>query len=267
MVYIYIVAAILIGLLIGITMLSIMWLAKRVETDIREKSVELLSAYDLSLEEKANELSLLEEKLKEKEEQLLDEPKKDSKEEIKVEEKSSTKENVSPYDFLNIVQRVGLASYREKEIVDLYRKIKKSFAATPENVMAALKVITRKKPNMRASSLLKELPYKTVYELSTLDSEMQEKLLKESLSSNDMSLFKEYKASVKEFSILGFYDYLKAISEGESFDPVLYVSASDYGRNYPRGLKVVIDDDICEGFVIKQGGVVYDYSIREKELS
>lgn len=39
------------------------------------------------------------------------------------------------------------------------------------------------------------------------------------------------------------------------------------GNEYPDGVEVIVDPDICEGFQIEFNNTLYDYCIKGRELS
>ena len=63
MIYIVIGTAVIVGFLIGLTTLSVIFLAKKVTNELKARSVELLSPYDFKLEEKAKEIEKKKEEL------------------------------------------------------------------------------------------------------------------------------------------------------------------------------------------------------------
>lgn len=260
MIYVYIGAALLVALLIGLTSLSIIWLSKRVNAGLKSKSIELLSSYDIKLEEKAIELAKIQEGLESKAKTIENN---NNTQTVIIKEDNN---DSSQYDFLNAIQRVGSTTYREKEVFDIYRKIKNSFVASPENVSRVLDEIKLESNNNNSKKVLQELNYETVYELSTLPVDTQKELLKECFDEDGIKLLNEYELTHDNFSALAFYDFLKEQSDDLNNTPIVYVSNYDIDKKYPNNIVVRADNSICEGFVVKVGNKVYDYSIKENEM-
>jgi len=257
MLYAYIGVALLLGLLIGFVSLSVMWLSKRVSADIKSKTVELISSYDALLEKRSRELSDLEELLL-------------SKAAAAAAPVSSTKENTATAEFsdfavLNIVERIGNASYLDSQTGGVYRSIRSSFDAKPEEVLKKL-LPSAQFVSGAASRLLSSLPFDTVYSLSTLSEADQLSILRESLDEEGLKLLENHQNRHSHFRAIDFYDDLKAAAEMEPQPPKLYVSPV-YSGGCPEGVELIVDPDICEGFQIEVDNILYDYCIKERELN
>ena len=119
---IYIAAAAVVGVLIGLVILSIAWLRKSVSNNIRSKTTELISVYDELLEEKSSELAALtrqEETLPGRTEEPL--PAQPAQE-------AQPAAAMRASELLNIAERAGGAVYRDDTIGSMYLKIRENFS-------------------------------------------------------------------------------------------------------------------------------------------
>lgn len=259
MLYAYIGAAAVVGLLIGFVLLCVVWISRKVSDGIRMRTIDLISAYDTLIEIRSRELAEAEEKIKQCRNGL------EAAEPVAVPSQSS--ECAAPSGFiLNAAERIGAAGYRDAAIGGTYQKIKNAFRTDPTEVLQSLQKAVEKQTAGPATTLLSVLPYDTVFRLSTLPGEEQSQILQESLSDDGLALFHNYQAVHKQFSAIGFYDYLQSTAAMEPQPPRLRVSPLDRGV-YPEGVEVIVDADICEGFQIEFNNTLYDYCIKGKELS
>lgn len=259
MLYAYIGAAAVIGLLIGFVLLCVIWISRKVSDGIRAKTLDLVSAYDALLETRSRELAEAEAKLRR----------------CQGTSQAGDSAGFSPPaaegtapggSILNAAEKIGAAAYRDAAVGQTYQKIKGAFRLDPGGILQSLRESAGARQVGPATALLEELPYETVYQLSTLPGETQRQILRESLNDGALALLEEYQAAHRAFSAIGFYDYLKAAAAMEPQPPCLRVSPLDQGV-YPDDIKVIVDPDICEGFQIEFNNTLYDYCIKGRELS
>ena len=259
MLYAYVGAAALVGLLIGFVLLCVIWISRKVSEGIRMKTIDLVSAYDTLLETRSRELAEVEQKIKQC--QAASAP---------VGATAASEQEigcVTPSgSILNAAERIGTAAYRDATVSMTYRKIKGAFQAEPLEILRSLRQETGTQISGPATCLLADLPYDTVYQLSTLPGEMQCQILQESLNEDALALLRDYQTAHRNFSAIGFYDYLQAVAAMEPQPPRLRISPLDQ-RTYPDGVEVIVDPDICEGFQIEFNNTLYDYCIKGRELS
>lgn len=255
--YAYIGVALVIGLLIGFVTLSIIWLSKRVSRDIRSKTIDVISSYDALLRKRSQELAELEEKLRKTADVAPVET---------VEPEQTEHNDLTGVALLSAAERIGSAAYLDAGVSETYRKIRGGFSVSPIAALRQVMGVSGDYVQGPASQLLKQLPYETVYRLSTLSEEEQRQLLETTFDDESIALLQAYCESHRRFDAIGFYDYLVAVAEMEPRPPRLRVSPVFNGP-YPPGIEVVVDPDICEGFQIEAGNILYDYCIKGKELS
>ncbi len=258
---VYVAAAGVIGLLIGFVVLSIGWLRRNVLRSIRTKTLGLLDTYDDLLAEKSRELSRLEQELQEKQAGL-----------------SAQEETADPIPksgvssgyaaapaMLRAAERAGTAAYRDDALGEVYRLIRENFSFRLGEVLT---VIGRKPEDNSgpAGRLLEALSVDTVYQLSTLPEETQLEVLSEALDEDGCALLESYLSDHRSFRVLEFYDFLKAAAEEERQPVRVWVPAGS-GSDASDAVEVLTDGGICEGFQVEIDHLLYDYSIRTRELS
>lgn len=259
---VYVAAAAAIGLLIGFVTLSIGWLRKNVMHSIRNKTLSLLDTYDDLLEEKSRELSRLERELSEKGKVLAAQQ---GAERFAAEENTGTPLEAEAPAVLRAAERAGTASYRDDALGKLYRMIRENFSFHIGDVVASIDQDWGEAGGP-ASRLLEALEFDTVYQISTLREEQQAQVLRSSLDGEEAALLEDYLARHRTFKVLEFYDDLKARAEREH-QPVRLWVPGDAGTWEDGRIGVLPDDGICEGFQVEIDHLLYDYSIRTRELN
>ncbi len=259
---IYIGAALVIGLLIGFITLSVIWLRKTMLRNIRSHTLDLISVYDDLLEEKSRELAALQQEISHREEALAEKVQEDQP----IPEQDSSKPEVSPSTLLAIAEQAAGATYRDDTAAATYHQIRDSFSFEMEEIAPML----ARQPQMQdsaAANLLKELPYETVYQLSTLTEDEQLAVLASSLSDEGCVLLEEYLSEHAQFQVFAFYDSLKSSAAARPQETKLYVpDGVNLQKQSYRSFDVAVDSNICEGFQLETDGKLYDYSIKTKEL-
>lgn len=258
MLYAYIGAAVAVGILIGLTALSVSRIAARVSKNIRERSVYLLSFYDELLKEKSGELQ----KLKEADGSAVPE----TKERSKLPEKTAVS-SASSKDVMKTLDKITNSEYLDSSAADAYKQIRAGFTRDISQTLASLNIPVSGRGNGPATTLLKQFSYDTVYSLSVLPGETQLEVMTEALTGKDRKLLEEYLRDNRSFDCIEFYDWLKARSASEPSKIKLYVTEADAQKRYPDYVEVIVDRDICEGFMIEADNTVYDYCIKGKEIS
>ena len=121
MLYLIVGAVFLISILIGFTTLSVIFLSKRIGSELKERSIELLSPYDLALEDRENKLKELKEEIdkKENKENIIPPT---IEEKINLNNISNTNENTQ--DLLRTIQNVTETKYQDESVYKIYKKIK-----------------------------------------------------------------------------------------------------------------------------------------------
>ncbi len=269
MVYaVYIAAAAVIGLLIGLVSLSVLWLKSTVMKNIRSRTLGLISVYDELLEEKSRELTTLarQDAAGNAGKAAADAPSVAAA--ASASQRSTPESALSASQMLEMTERSGGAVYRERELGSVYRKIRENFTFDAGEILTALGDDGPQKVGCHAARLLRELSPDTMYRLSTMPRETQETILRESLDEDGKALLEEYMQTHRSFGALGFYDYLRLRAACEPETAYLHIPRGMTPGCPEDGSTVVVpDDEICEGFCLEERNVLYDYSIRMRELS
>lgn len=258
---IYLAVAVVIGVLIGFVALCVAWTVHVVGQNIRDRSISLLSTYDGLLEDRSRSLRKLDAELKRVRAEL-----EQSKSEERV-EPSAVRETgqPDPVAFLRTVERISGTEYRDGAAGELYRWVRANFDRAPEEVLAELPddADSRGGP---AGELLAKLDYDSVYQLSTLPENEQLEVLSQVLSEEETVLLEDYNSAHSHFDCIAFYDYLQSRAAEEPKAVCLRVSPTAARKEYPERVRVIVDEDICEGFQVETSNLLYDYSIKMKEM-
>lgn len=122
--------------------------------------------------------------------------------------------------------------------------------------------------NLCLDSLISKFSFENVYRLSVLHPDEQLEVAREILSYDEKALFEEYMAQYGQFDSLAFYQWL--YMQKKINDDTILVRSADIQNDYispDKSVRMVYDRNICEGFQVIVGNRLYDYGIREYELS
>lgn len=117
----------------------------------------------------------------------------------------------------------------------------------------------------QAQILRDSFSFDTVFKLSQRPSEDQLELLDTNLSDSDWTLLRDYCEILgdSDFTITGFCDWLEEKISLESDD--IYIRSGSHRLMNQENIEYW--DQICEGVQIIAGNTLYDYSIKEREIS
>lgn len=261
---IYIGAALAIGLLIGFVALSILWLRKTIQRNIRSHTIGLLSVYDELLEEKSQELSAVQEEIVEQQPSAAVETAPQSE---GIRQSCTVETQVKPGVMLAAAERAATAPYRDGAAGEIYQSIRQNFSfLRVEELLPGLR--GTQTVSGSAQTLLSQLNYDTVYQLSTLPEEQQLMVLRESLTPEGLALLESYLQTHRHFGALAFYDHLRSTASGEAQKARLYVSPGMLAfAGSVAGVELIPNAEICEGFQAEVDGKLYDYCITRRELN
>lgn len=116
-----------------------------------------------------------------------------------------------------------------------------------------------------AQGIIEKINFEAKYDLCSISSENQLKILNEALNTKEKELLYDYvkdMIEIEEFDILGFIDYIKHIEWQNA--PQVFVSVAENEKDYSnkrRNIVCNVDSNICEGLKIVYQNKVYDYSI------
>lgn len=254
--------AVVIGVLIGFVTLCIVWTVRTVSQNVRDRSLTLLSTYDGLLEDRSLRLKELDRELEQKKAEL--EQLKQSGQTDKPAAAEASAE-ADPTAFLRAVERISGTEYRDAGGGTLYRMIRENFDLTPEDVLTSFTDGPVQQKGL-ASRLAEKLDYESMYKLSTLPREDQLELLAQVLLPEEQGLLESYAELHGQFDCIAFYDYLQSRAAEEPGPVCLRVPPTSPPRSYPQQVRVVVDEEICEGFQIEANNMLYDYCIKMREM-
>lgn len=116
-----------------------------------------------------------------------------------------------------------------------------------------------------ATGIVDKLNFEAKYDLCSISSEEQLKILNEALDVKEKEVLYEYiedMIEVDEFDILKFIDYVKNIQRIHT--PKVFVSVAENEKDFTNEARNIVcntDSNICEGVKIVYQNKVYDYSI------
>jgi len=264
LIIVYIAAALVVGLLVAFTSLSIKMLAHRVSGSIRSKATELLSTYDEILEKKSLELRKIETETAQKSAEL-DRVKKEIKQQVELLKSDAEGVTQDPQYILELAEKMGNAEYQDGRIGSVYQKIRSGFSQDPLDVLRELVPdVGEKGP---ATLLLEQLSTDTIFGLGALSVGEQLRLLQETLDDSGKKLLAEFLADGRTFKAIAFYDFLKQKALLEPQPVVLRVNPSAKLGWLPSSVVIQPDEDICEGFILEANNQLFDYCVRKSEIS
>lgn len=260
MIFTWIAVALVLSLLIGFVTLSVLWTARSVSRSIRERSLELISAYDELLERRSRELSALDAEL----ERLTPGPEQAAAPAARAAAEPEEPRG-DPAGMLKAAERLSATPYQSSGTGAAYRRIRENFFAPSDETVRELAERSADPPADGAAALLDVLPFDVVFRLSTLPGEEQLSLLREAVPREQRGLLEDFAAASPRFDCIAFYDMLKARAAGEGGRVRLRVAPQD-ARAYPASLDVTVDEDICEGYQVELDNMLYDYAIKTGEI-
>ena len=156
--------------------------------------------------------------------------------------------------------------YKSKGFKEDYKKLKQNMSFDKDAVISKVVNELDDKTGIigkTAISLNNSFTFDTVFKLSTLSSNEQLKILKESFNENELKLLNDYLSkNNKAFSSVDFFDYVSQIAKTE--DPKFYVKTGWDSDNFDElgdDVVTVHDNDITEGVKIVHKNKLYDYSV------
>ncbi len=167
-----------------------------------------------------------------------------------------------------LLNYIRLPEYKEDSFFYNYKRLKKEFYFDNENLLRAfIKKQVNSNDNKIYNDLMKikrNFDNNAVYQLITLSSENQKKIISEVLSDEEKELikFNEKFKNSKKFSTIDFLNYLKELIK--KYDPIVYVYVSRSDKSYDyvgKNVKTMYYSNMSEGIIIKYKNRIYDYSI------
>lgn len=159
---------------------------------------------------------------------------------------------------------------RKQDFFQDYRKLRELFNNDMDRVIEQIPKQEKKEAANYAlyAKMADSLSFDTLYEISSLASEKQLEILREVFEKKECMVLDEYLAQTEqEFDCAQFYTYLKR--KKAEYDNTIYcfVGKGNAGpKETDTVVKVCEDEEICEGFQLLHGNLLYDYGVRSSEL-
>ncbi len=250
MVFVFIAVAIVLAALDGFVFLILKRLVTTTGKSIRRGVIRQLGAYDALFAAKSIELAQMQQKTKT--------PKKNT---------AAATEEVETAKGQNTAL-IPPARYRGEGFTRGYHEIRKGFSVDEKAVFEKIKGRPADKADdefvKNADSLLSRLGFDALYALSSLGAEEQLEVCLETCSDGEKKIIGEYMKLHERFDAAEFASSLR--NERDRRDNTIYIRTPSGARNEFDGAAVSEDPSICEGITLIKHGVLYDYSITEREI-
>ncbi|MDR2354807.1 MAG: hypothetical protein LBE16_01290 [Clostridiales Family XIII bacterium] len=244
-------------LLIGLVTLVVVWMANEVRGQIRRRTAELITLYDTFKERERDE---------EKDAELVSAPPAAPR----AESDAQTEAPQGASSVLRETEQISSAHYLNRELPQMYREIRSQFYINPAQVLEELPIadVSNRAEGGPATRLLRRIDYDTAFALSGLPAREQHRLLSEVADDEMRALLAEFDRSEEDFDIIGFCDFLRLKASGEPHPVVMYVPADMFKyRIFSDDIEVVADANICDGVQIEADNLIYDFAIKDREIS
>lgn len=247
---------------VGVVMLVLnlfMFLAIRsisavVGNQIKKDTLRIFSVYDDLLEEKSRELERIEARIQ--------------GQSISETTSSVIREGGSSTP---IVARAKHKKYNPEYLngnfASEYHSVAKTFAISPEKVIANIGKTKDDSRGKLAEGILVKFPYDTIYEMLALTSESQWEVLQEILEEDEMAYLQTLVLDSEHLDLLELYNELKM--QQKYNNGTLFVKTSRMNKNFdelPEDLEITLDTKLCKGVQVISGDKMYDFSIGERDI-
>ena len=175
------------------------------------------------------------------------------------------KEETLPVPFLPSVRPM-----RKQDFFRDYRKLRELFDNDMGKVIQQIPQKTQEETAAYAvyAKMLESLSFDTLYEISSLTSENQLAVLRDVFGQEECAVLEQYLAETEqEFDCAQFHTYLK--SKKAECDDTIYCYVGKGSKAVQAAdakLELCVDEELCEGFQLLHGNLLYDYGVRSSEL-
>ena len=254
MVTVLILAIGIICILVVLMFLVLKSTVKKINSQTKLYFVDKAQEYDYMIDKKLDELSKINQELKEKE--LNNEETDDSK-------------NSNNYEFdYKIIDLLNKTKYQDKNIFEINKMIDEKFDIDYIGLIKEfLKNIQDDGTYKFVSDLRKKFDSKTIYQIKILSEQEQINLLNKNLTEKEIQVYKAYLKINNKHNIDSFIDYLNELVDLNSPTITIYVGNKnenyDHLSNY---IKTIYSKDIYKGIKIIYKNKIYDYSLNERNV-
>ncbi len=225
---------------------------------LREDAAVVMGTYDSLMEKKSRQLRALNRELaKARKNAAQTEPKPAAAQ-------SPAVSQTNPIEGIGMMAGVR---WKPKDLGSMYRAIHQGFRLDYDQILNQAGRGAKETVPSPAQQLLDSLSFDTFCSLATLPGEKQYEILDSALSGKQKQLLLEYTAGEPSVQSVAFYSYLKALAKEQDSRIAVRVAQGVNLDRIPDGVTAEFSPDLCEGIQIVAGGLLYDYSITERELN
>ena len=247
------IAIIVVAVLLLVLMLILTFMVKRINSMLKKIYVDKLQEYDFLITDKEERAIKLSSEIEEKEKYF--EGLKNKIDGISTEEaKELDEEVILPKD----------TDFEDENILERYKKIKKNFSF---DTRAILREFIEKncdgddKLYKTLSGIRSYFTYKTMYKISSYQSEEQRLIVNDLLNDEE----KECVSKLLKRKVFNIKTFVKRLDDLIlRNDPTINVYVGNKNEDYNNlnaNIKTIYDKNIVDGFKIEYKGKLYDYSI------
>ena len=227
---------------------------KKINTQTKLYFVDKAQEYDYMIDRKMDELSKINQELKDKE---LN----------KEESDDSISSNNYEFDY-RIIDLLNKTKYQDKNIFEINKMIDEKFDIDYVGLINEfLKNIKDDGTYKFVTNLRNKFTSSTIYQLKILTEEEQVASLKKNLNEQELQVYKAYLKINNKHNIDSFIDYLNELVDLNSPTITIYVGNKnenyDHLSNY---IKTIYSKDIYKGIKIIYKNKIYDYSLNERNV-
>ncbi len=160
------------------------------------------------------------------------------------------------------------ARYRGEGFTTGYREIREGFRFDARAVFEGVKNTPSDEKDdefvKNADKLLERLTFNALYGLSQLDEEEQLAVCLSACTEGEAELIREYLTLFPHFDAPEFACALRM--ERDNRDNTIYIRTARETAERFEGAHTAVDPSLCEGMTLRKHGILYDYSIAEREI-
>ncbi len=227
---------------------------KKINTQTKLYFVDKAQEYDYMIDRKMDELSKINQELKDKE---LN----------KEESDDSISSNNYEFDY-RIIDLLNKTKYQDKNIFEINKMIDEKFDIDYVGLINEfLKNIKDDGTYKFVTNLRNKFTSSTIYQLKILTEEEQVASLKKNLNEQELQVYKAYLKINNKHNIDSFIDYLNELVDLNS--PTITIYVGNKNENYDhlsKYIKTIYSKDIYKGIKIIYKNKIYDYSLNERNV-
>ena len=157
--------------------------------------------------------------------------------------------------------------YQDKEFTKNYHQIREEFNIDRAACVKDTADRAETAASNPAKSILSRFTLDVRYQLSTLDCETAFRVVEEELDAAEAPLLSSFRSSEKG-DVLAFFDWLKVKAFIEAPEVIVRTGRKhDSFEEIDARVRTEYDGNVCEGVYVMAGGYMYDFALRDGEIS